>query len=278
MNLETRQWDQQCLDVFGIRRECLPRIASNAEEYGRISSGPLQGTPICGCLGDQQAALLGARSPNQARCMHAALVAHQRASVCDVKHNVFCASEGSVGVAAPKSCVVVQNWVTPGISTRRSAAADATLAHGARQHGAHTSACVHAGQRCTQGHGKNTYGTGCFLLVHTGTAAVPSNAGLLSTIAYQLGPSEPAEYALEGSIAIAGMALSWLRDQMGLVATVEECEEIAAQVPDSGAPVRQSDCTACSQGVHQHQANASITPGSVNGQGAMSHLGEHNAT
>ena len=60
MNLESRQWDQRCLDVFGIKRDALPRIVSNAEEYGRISSGPLQGIPICGCLGDQQAALLGA--------------------------------------------------------------------------------------------------------------------------------------------------------------------------------------------------------------------------
>ena len=107
-----------------------------------------------------------------------------------------------------------------------------------------------AGQRCTQGHGKNTYGTGCFLLVHTGTAAVASNAGLLSTLAYQLGPDQPAEYALEGSIAIAGMALTWLRDQMGLVSSVDDTEDIAAQVSDSGVrpcskrcfPVNRSQC------------------------------------
>ena len=87
------------------------------------------------------------------------------------------------------------------------------------------------------GHGKNTYGTGCFLLVNTGTEAVMSKAGLLSTIAFQLGPHRDAAYALEGSIGIAGMALTWLRDQLGLIESVEEAEELAAQVPDSGALV-----------------------------------------
>ena len=60
MDLERQQWSEECLRVFGISRSALPRIASNAEVYGHMVGGPLAGTPICGCLGDQQAALLGA--------------------------------------------------------------------------------------------------------------------------------------------------------------------------------------------------------------------------
>lgn len=59
MDLETQEWSDECLRVFGIPRSALPRIASNAETYGCMASGPLEGVPICGCLGDQQAALLG---------------------------------------------------------------------------------------------------------------------------------------------------------------------------------------------------------------------------
>jgi glycerol kinase len=64
---------------------------------------------------------------------------------------------------------------------------------------------------------------------------VESQAGLLATVGYQLGPDEEREYALEGSIAIAGMAVAWLRDQLGLIKSSSECEEVAAQVPDTGA-------------------------------------------
>jgi glycerol kinase len=62
MDLETRTWSAECLDVFGIKESALPKILSNSEEYGCMSAGPLAGVPICGCLGDQQAALLGARN------------------------------------------------------------------------------------------------------------------------------------------------------------------------------------------------------------------------
>ena len=62
MDLQSRTWSQECLDVFGIKRSALPEIVSNAEEYGCVAEGPLAGVPICGCLGDQQAALLGARA------------------------------------------------------------------------------------------------------------------------------------------------------------------------------------------------------------------------
>ncbi|CAL5229069.1 g12320 [Coccomyxa viridis] len=90
------------------------------------------------------------------------------------------------------------------------------------------------GQRCRPLEAKNTYGTGCFLLLHTGTEPVPSQAGLLTTMAYQLGPEEPPQYALEGSIAIAGAGVSWLRDRLGLIDSVDECEAVASSVPDTG--------------------------------------------
>ena len=60
MDLHSRAWSDECLHLFGISRAALPTIVSNAEEYGRVAAGPLAGVPICGSLGDQQAALLGA--------------------------------------------------------------------------------------------------------------------------------------------------------------------------------------------------------------------------
>jgi glycerol kinase len=90
------------------------------------------------------------------------------------------------------------------------------------------------GQACfAPGEAKNTYGTGCFLLLNTGHAPVASDHGLLSTVAYQLGDA-PAVYALEGSVAIAGALVQWLRDQLGLIATSEEVEARAGRVADSG--------------------------------------------
>ena len=100
---------------------------------------------------------------------------------------------------------------------------------------AKTEALTGAGQSCVKGQGKNTYGTGCFLLVHTGTEVVMSRHGLLTTVAYQLGPDAEATYALEGSIAIAGMAVSWLRDNLGLISSAAEIETLACQVESTGA-------------------------------------------
>ena len=85
----------------------------------------------------------------------------------------------------------------------------------------------------TRGSAKNTYGTGSFLLSHTGTRPVMSRHGLVSTVAYQLG-DEPACYALEGSIAVTGSLVQWLRDNLGLIRTVDEVEPLAASVPDTG--------------------------------------------
>lgn len=89
--------------------------------------------------------------------------------------------------------------------------------------------CVRAGQS------KNTYGTGCFLLLHTGGAPVRSRAGLLTTVA--CGPRGEAAYALEGSVFIAGAALQWLRDGLGILRNAAESEPLARSVPDSGGVV-----------------------------------------
>jgi len=89
------------------------------------------------------------------------------------------------------------------------------------------------GQACfTPGMAKNTYGTGCFLLMTTGEEAVPSENNLLTTVAWQAGGRT--EYALEGSVFIAGAVVQWLRDEMKLVGSAEEVSELAATVPDSG--------------------------------------------
>jgi glycerol kinase len=90
------------------------------------------------------------------------------------------------------------------------------------------------GQACfSPGEAKNTYGTGCFLLMNTGKRAVQSTCGLLTTVAYKFG-EEPASYALEGSVAITGALVQWLRDNLGLIKTSPEIEQLARTVEDNG--------------------------------------------
>ncbi len=90
------------------------------------------------------------------------------------------------------------------------------------------------GQTCFQpGEAKNTYGTGCFLLMNTGERAVPSTCGLLTTLAYKLG-MQPAVYALEGSVAITGALVQWMRDNLGLIEKSADIETLARTVRDNG--------------------------------------------
>ena len=90
------------------------------------------------------------------------------------------------------------------------------------------------GQACFEpGSAKNTYGTGCFLLLNTGERAVHSNKGLITTVAYQQ-TGEPARYALEGSIAIAGAGVQWLRDNLRMIDSAEEITDLALEVEDNG--------------------------------------------
>jgi glycerol kinase len=90
------------------------------------------------------------------------------------------------------------------------------------------------GQTCFDaGQGKNTYGTGCFLLMNTGTKAIPSKFGLLTTVAYQLGDG-PVHYALEGSVAITGALVQWLRDNLSIIQSSPDIEKLANQVEDNG--------------------------------------------
>jgi glycerol kinase len=90
------------------------------------------------------------------------------------------------------------------------------------------------GQACFDvGEAKNTYGTGCFLLLNTGAEAVPSRHGLITTVAYQLGDAAPV-YCLEGSIAIAGALVQWFRDNLGIIRSAPEIETLAGTVEDNG--------------------------------------------
>ncbi|XP_077262327.1 glycerol kinase [Temnothorax americanus] len=87
------------------------------------------------------------------------------------------------------------------------------------------------GQMCLQqGQAKSTYGTGCFLLYNTGTAIVDSSHGLLTTVAYQLGAHASPVYALEGSVAIAGAVVQWLKDNLGILTSIKNCETIVEQI------------------------------------------------
>jgi glycerol kinase len=90
------------------------------------------------------------------------------------------------------------------------------------------------GQACFRpGEAKNTYGTGCFLLMHTGTEPIQSKHGLITTVAAKIG-DQPATYALEGSIAITGALVQWLRDNLGVIKNSADIEALALSVPDNG--------------------------------------------
>ena len=90
------------------------------------------------------------------------------------------------------------------------------------------------GQTCFDaGEAKNTYGTGCFMLLNTGEKPVPSESGLLTTLGYKIG-DQPAVYALEGSIAITGALVQWLRDNLGIIEKSSDVEELAKSVDDNG--------------------------------------------
>lgn len=152
MNLETLDWDNEILEIFDIPSSMLPRIvpSSDTQTWGYSQTdGPFRDSvPICGDLGDQQAALVG------------------------------------------------QTCFSPGEA-------------------------------------KNTYGTGCFMLLNTGQDLVASKSGLLTTVAYKF-DEQPAIYALEGSIAITGALVQWLRDNLGIIEKSSDVEELARSVEDNG--------------------------------------------
>ncbi|GAA1965645.1 glycerol kinase GlpK [Terrabacter lapilli] len=126
------------------------------------------------------------------------------------------------------------------------------------------------GQVClSAGEAKNTYGTGNFLLLNTGEELVRSDNGLLTTVCYQFGDAKPV-YALEGSIAVTGSAVQWLRDQLGIIQGASHSESLARQVPDNGgcyfvpafsglfAPYWRSDARGAIVGLSRYNTNAHI--------------------
>ncbi len=126
------------------------------------------------------------------------------------------------------------------------------------------------GQVCfAPGEAKNTYGTGNFMLLNTGTELVRSKAGLLTTIGYKFG-DEPTVYALEGSIAVTGSAVQWLRDQLGIISGASQSESLARQVEDNGgvyfvpafsglfAPYWRSDARGAIVGLSRFNTNAHL--------------------
>jgi len=126
------------------------------------------------------------------------------------------------------------------------------------------------GQVCfAPGEAKNTYGTGNFMLLNTGTELVRSKAGLLTTVCYQFNDDRPV-YALEGSIAVTGSAVQWLRDQLGIISGAAESETLARQVEDNGgvyfvpafsglfAPYWRSDARGAIVGLSRYNTNAHL--------------------
>jgi glycerol kinase len=126
------------------------------------------------------------------------------------------------------------------------------------------------GQTCFNvGESKNTYGTGCFMLLNTGQRMVQSKHGLLTTVAYQFGKQRPV-YALEGSVAVAGSLVQWLRDNLGMILQSKDIEALAASVPDNGgvyfvpafsglfAPYWRSDARGIIAGLTGHTTKAHL--------------------
>ncbi len=146
-NINTLEWDQELLDMFGIPRSMMPEVKSSSEVYGHTKTTIFaHKVPIAGIAGDQQAALFG--------------------------------------------------------------------------------------QMCTEpGMVKNTYGTGCFLLMNSGEKPILSKNNLITTIAWKIG--DKVNYALEGSIFVGGSVVQWLRDGLGIIHSSSEVEALAAQVPDT---------------------------------------------
>jgi glycerol kinase len=152
MDIQKLAWDENILRVLDLPAQCLPRIVPSSDDktWGTTDeSGPL-GTrvPVCGAVGDQQAALVG------------------------------------------------QTCFSPGEA-------------------------------------KNTYGTGCFLLMHTGHEPVLSRHGLITSLAYQFSGRKPS-YCLEGPIAVTGSLVQWLRDNLNIIADASEVETLAAEVENTG--------------------------------------------
>ena len=147
-NINSLEWDQELLDLFGIPASMMPRVCSSSEVYGYTKTTIFaHEVPIAGIAGDQQAALFGQ----------------------------MCVTPGSV---------------------------------------------------------KNTYGTGCFLLMNTGQKPILSRNNLLTTVAWKIG--DTVNYALEGSIFVGGSVVQWLRDGLGIIRSSSEIEALAAGVPDNG--------------------------------------------
>ncbi len=145
-------WDQALCKALDVPLSMLPRPVASSEVYGVVAAGipgleALAGIPICGCAGDQPAALFG-------------------------------------------------------------------------------QACFEAGQI------KNTYGTGCFMLMNTGENSVRSDSGLVTSVGWSV--KGKVSYALEGSVFNAGSSIQWLRDELGLIKTARECDILAESVPDTG--------------------------------------------
>lgn len=126
------------------------------------------------------------------------------------------------------------------------------------------------GQACFEpGMAKNTYGTGCFMLMNTGTQPQPSTNGMISTVCYKIG-DQPAVYALEGSIAVTGSLIQWLRDNLNIINSASECDELAETVGDNGgvyfvpafsglfAPYWRSDARGAIVGMTRYNTKAHI--------------------
>ncbi|KAG2425077.1 hypothetical protein HXX76_013986 [Chlamydomonas incerta] len=227
MDLDALDWHEPTLAAFRCPRAVLPRIVSNSEVYGTISATAATALHSHGHAQYHQhaAPVQAAQSHGLAPAGEAALASVAAGSTSSLTGLAGAATGGYRGGSNGQ----LHAMPHPGLRHPLSPLEGVPIAGSL---GDQMAAVL--GQRCRPGEAKNTYGTGCFMLLNTGQRRIASTHGLLTTVAFKLGPDKPANYALEGSVAVAGLGVSWLRDNLGLIGSAAESEVLAASVPDAG--------------------------------------------
>ena len=209
-DIHKRQWDPEILDYFQIPKSMLPEVLPSSGMFGMTEESVIGGEiPIAGAAGDQQAALFGQC------CFDAGEAKNTYGTGCFLLMNT-----GEKPIESQNG--LLTTIAASGKDEVRYALEGSVFVAGAALQ---WQCCFDAGEA------KNTYGTGCFLLMNTGEKPIESQNGLLTTIAAS--GKDEVRYALEGSVFVAGAALQWLRDEMRMLKSAPQSEEYASAVEDT---------------------------------------------
>ena len=248
-NIHTLQWDEELLRLFGIPASMMPQVKSSSEVYGATKTTIFaHKVPIAGIAGDQQAALFGQMcvEPGSVKNTYGTVdswliwrLTRGEVHVTDVSNasrtmlfNIHTLQWDEellrlFGIPASMMPQVKSSSEVYGATKTTIFAHKVPIAGIAGDQQA-----ALFGQMCVEpGSVKNTYGTGCFLLMNSGEKPITSSNNLLTTIAWKIG--DKVDYALEGSIFVGGSVVQWLRDGLGIIRSSSEVEALAASVPDT---------------------------------------------